>query len=447
MADRTSLFPPSPTLSFLLLALTLSIQSTLCSGSKLSPEIRLKKELMKDYDSEIRPIYNSTDHIQLFVTFYLDYIVNIDEKNEIFSLKGSIFQQWTDEILTWDPSKHEGIKHLVLKSTSIWTPPLMVINAVNAFTMVSQLLRIDYTGNTYMKSTDVYTTHCRIKVSHFPFDTQVCEIVFSTLADIENRVCINVHPENAYNMSHFSIHDGWRLLKVEAKMNEKVSSDVCASKIYFFFTIQRNYLYYMLVVISPLLLMYFCTTLVFLIPVDSGEKISFSNVLILSFAVFMNSFSSILPHSAGQVSILAVFVILYVIQCILTFMLSCFITRVRHCHRNPFTFPFGLGGFLQRIHSSNNEKNKRATLVSFVNMTRSLFLPLLKNTGKSDVPEIVAGVHESNINDKPRITDSLEIRRQLCDILDYYLFYVSCVIVFLEILITFCFFTVMSETF
>ncbi|GAB1607972.1 acetylcholine receptor subunit alpha-like [Argonauta hians] len=418
-----------------------------CEANLQSPESRLKKELVKDYDAEVRPVNNPGDRIQLFVTFYLDYVVNIDEKNEVFILKGSIKFQWLDIMVTWDPAKHQGIDRLVLKSSMLWTPSLTVSNAVDSNIMSSQLLHVGNNGFVTMKVTNVYTTHCRIKVSHFPFDTQECEIVFSTMSDVASGICIKEVPGNGYNMSHFSIHDGWSLLKVDHKLNqERGSSDNCSTKIHFFFTIRRNSLYYTLIVITPLIIMYFCTTLVFFIPVDTGEKISFSNVLILSFAVFMNSFSSILPHNAGQVSILAMFVILYLVQCILTFILSCLITRVRYCPKNPFTFPYGIGYFLYRVYLCCVETNQ-GTLASFVGTTRCLFLPLLKTIWIPDTPPFQPGTNDAFTRTRSNFVIGVEARRQLCDTLDFYLFYFSCLVVFLEILITFCFFTVMSETF
>ena len=116
-------------------------------------------------------------------------------------------------------------------------------------------------------------------------------------------------------------NEQWELIR-PVKISDR--SDFCALKISnssFYdsstvVTIQlrRRPLFYTFILVIPNVLLYLLSTLVFLLPVDSGEKLSFIATILLAETVTVGTLSSILPSSSMKIPVLLQFVILIVIH-------------------------------------------------------------------------------------------------------------------------------------
>ena len=86
--------------------------------------------------------------------------------------------------------------------------------------------------------------------------------------------------------------------------------------------LKRRALYFIINMLAPILLLSVLNPLVFVLPVDSGERVSYSITIFLSFAVFMSLISENMPKSSEPMSILSYFLVLTMAMstliCILT---------------------------------------------------------------------------------------------------------------------------------
>ena len=71
--------------------------------------------------------------------------------------------------------------------------------------------------------------------------------------------------------------------------------------------IKRRSLYYLFILICPNLLIYYLSTLVFLLPIESGEKVSFIVTLLLAEVVTVGTLNDIFPASSLGFPIMAGF--------------------------------------------------------------------------------------------------------------------------------------------
>ena len=69
----------------------------------------------------------------------------------------------------------------------------------------------------------------------------------------------------------------------------------------------RRHLFYAVIFMLPNVLLYALSALVFLVPVESGEKISFSITILLAFVVSFGTISELLPASSLNFPIIAYF--------------------------------------------------------------------------------------------------------------------------------------------
>ena len=69
--------------------------------------------------------------------------------------------------------------------------------------------------------------------------------------------------------------------------------------------INRRHLFYFVIFMLPNILLYILPALVFFIPIESGEKISFSITILLAFVVSFGTTADLLPASSLNFPIIA----------------------------------------------------------------------------------------------------------------------------------------------
>ncbi|XP_026683236.1 neuronal acetylcholine receptor subunit alpha-5 [Diaphorina citri] len=94
-----------------------------------------------------------------------------------------IFQKWYDPVLQWDPKKYGDIKQIYLAPQEVWQPDLSTFNSAGG-NDVSPF------GETYhIASSDgliswvppcQFQVYCRLDLTYWPFDSQVCELILGS---------------------------------------------------------------------------------------------------------------------------------------------------------------------------------------------------------------------------------------------------------------------------
>ena len=117
-------------------------------------------------------------------------------------------------------------------------------------------------------------------------------------------------------LSFYKPNDQWSVvtpLTVEVKernfFNLQNFSDVVVHM-----RIERLTRYYRLLFILPVVLLYFLSPFVFLLPVESGEKVSMSLTILLAQVVSMGALSDILPASSTSLPVIIYFLVISIVQ-------------------------------------------------------------------------------------------------------------------------------------
>lgn len=151
----------------------------------------------------------------------------------------------------------------------------------------------------------VIETHCEIDITHYPVDSQICEIELTSWA--YNADEINVHsPKDDIDLKELRSNGEWDIIATSHKRQE--ITECCPQETFiqikFFITFQRKTLYYVLNVILPVVLLSFLSSIVFGLPCESGEKVSYALTVLLSYAVFLSIITASMPTTSNHVSLL-----------------------------------------------------------------------------------------------------------------------------------------------
>ena len=118
------------------------------------------------------------------------------------------------------------------------------------------------------------------------------------------------------DLAFYKEHDQWKLERpLRITFDNRTFKNVFNySDMHLNIRLQRHPKFYLIVFIIPSILLYILCPLVFLLPVDSGEKTSMSITLLLAQVVSLGGLSEVLPASSTQFPIVSYYMALTIIH-------------------------------------------------------------------------------------------------------------------------------------
>ncbi|XP_025108755.1 neuronal acetylcholine receptor subunit non-alpha-2-like isoform X2 [Pomacea canaliculata] len=184
---------------------------------------RLEKDLLRNYSRTVRPVQNLNTIINVSITFVVFSIFHIDEQNQAMTQNSYIALRWFDEFLKWDPQEYGGLTTIELSSKAIWLPYMDSINTFDP----SSLFSSDQLSNAVVQASgqitwfqqNVLTTICRMDITYFPFDSQLCNISVSMWTSSTSQVQISEVVARQDDV-FFVENSQWILKSLEATLGE-----------------------------------------------------------------------------------------------------------------------------------------------------------------------------------------------------------------------------------
>ncbi|XP_045168975.2 neuronal acetylcholine receptor subunit beta-3-like [Mercenaria mercenaria] len=226
-----------------------------------------------------------------------------------------INQEWYDELITWTPADHGGISHISIKSEDVWTPPLTVANPVK-FTLLDQpWIQVNFlsNGKASYPVGDIVEFSCSFYMKFWPFDKQVCTLDVFPYGYAYNTVAYSV-PGPVINTDFYTKNGEWYL--DEDSFETRIEHATGWSMVIYSFRIARQPVFYLLTIIIPINGIGALTCLVFLLPSESGERVSYSITIMLALAVFLTVISEDLPKNSEPIPIMCVYLLFNMVVCI-----------------------------------------------------------------------------------------------------------------------------------
>ncbi|XP_075868565.1 neuronal acetylcholine receptor subunit alpha-7-like isoform X2 [Nelusetta ayraudi] len=252
-----------------------------------------------------RPVANDSQALTVQFSFTLMQVMDVDEKNQIITTNAWLQMHWYDYYLQWNQSEYPGVKNLRFTPDQVWTPDILLYNSAHDkfdATFKTNVL-VNSSGFCEYLPPGIFISTCSVDVRWFPFDIQRCELKFGSwtfdgwLLDIQMK---------AADVSGYMPNGEWDLLEVPGGRHE-VFYDCCAEPypdVTFIVTLRRRTLFYALNLLVPCVLLSSMTLLVFLLPANSGEKISLGITVLLSLTVFMLMVAEIMPATSDSVPLI-----------------------------------------------------------------------------------------------------------------------------------------------
>ncbi|KAG7327255.1 hypothetical protein KOW79_008861 [Hemibagrus wyckioides] len=288
-------------------ALCLAITTCLWRASiQGEAQRRLYRDLMKDYNPLERPVFNDTQSLTVNFSFSLMQIMDVDEKNQVLTTNIWLQLYWFDHYLKWNVSEYPGVTSVRFPDSQIWKPDILLYNSADErfdATFHTNVL-VSSNGACQYLPPGIFKSTCHIDVRWFPFDVQRCDLKFGSWT--YGGWSLDLQMIEA-DITGYIANGEWDLVEVPGRRNERFY-DCCKEPypdVTFTVVMRRRTLYYGLNLLIPCVLISTLALLVFLLPADSGEKISLGITVLLSLTVFMLLVAEIMPATSDSVPLIA----------------------------------------------------------------------------------------------------------------------------------------------
>ena len=248
----------------------------------------------------LRPVSDSASTLNVTLDWNLVSINDFDETNGYVDVSGFITLEWTSAVY---PTT-EAVTDL-LKPSMVWKPPIVLLNSVKTFEVIGHDTSVKVRYNFVTKECQwrpwiVARAACSPDVEYYPFDKQSCIFRLSVWGYKTDEVSLTPKSSD-WGSLYFEENGEWKIDATSVETSVINEYSVIDYKM----NLKRRPLYYIINLISPIVLLGALSSCSFLLPVASGERIGFSVTCFLSYVVLLNMIMEFLPTSGIPLSYLS----------------------------------------------------------------------------------------------------------------------------------------------
>ncbi|WAR24859.1 ACHA6-like protein [Mya arenaria] len=227
----------------------------------------------------------------------------INELTGKVSVTGTLELIWKDEELVWDPADFNYIYSMMVPVSEVWYPPLIIGNpdtTATAFKVEDRsCVRLSQDGTISFYPSGVYSVNSPLDSKYYPFDKQTFGIQFLVPGFINTEVNL-IEGSITYIASSFEGDGGWSVLNMTRAVSQVNQYTPVAT---FTVSLERKSTFMVVNIILPIVFLAINNLLVFVLPPDAGERVSYSVTLLLSLAVFMTLLGDNLPKTSDPLPV------------------------------------------------------------------------------------------------------------------------------------------------
>uniref|UniRef100_A0AC35UA86 Rho-GAP domain-containing protein n=1 Tax=Rhabditophanes sp. KR3021 TaxID=114890 RepID=A0AC35UA86_9BILA len=277
----------------------------------MNDEGRLLKYIMHNYDKSVRPVINARKVVEISMGLTLTHIFNINEKLQTMSANVWVEQFWKEERFSWNVSEFGGISKLSLNSQTLWFPDILLLNAQdfsNGF--VDTNIHVSSDGSMQWAPPAKIHALFKIDVTYFPFDEQFIQLDFGSWIYDESQLVITTvdrgNGKAAFVQDSFSENGEWEIVNNRTLLITR-NRNMQFRTIRFELHLRRRVMYFLYNILLPCVLLSILTLLQFLLPCQSGEKITLGLTVLLSYSIFSFNIAESMPETSEVVPLMSLY--------------------------------------------------------------------------------------------------------------------------------------------
>ena len=244
------------------------------------------------------------------------------------TVSGYLTFKWTDELLHWSRDDFGALTRISVTRTEIWTPDIQQLFDSDVGIYFSSAW-LDDDGNVSMVITGELVGYCDVDVLYFPMDEQTCRFLLIAPSLEANELQLSPikdHIETAMLLKHGE----WNIKESAAYPILYTDKDinVVVTGLQYDIRLQRRPMFVLLHTTAPLFLIALLNMVIYVVPIESGERISFAVSVLLALVFFTSNIGDSIPHTALNVPVLSMVTASLITLCTINVIVSVIFSRI-----------------------------------------------------------------------------------------------------------------------
>ncbi|XP_074642359.1 glycine receptor subunit alpha-2-like [Tubulanus polymorphus] len=226
------------------------------------------ENLMKNYNKKVRPFADEEKRLDVSYKLHINSIGSISAMHSEFSMDFILQQSWVDPRFKYDSkvdSPDHDLEFGYERFGDIWVPDTHIKNAKSAGTLSVTVpnvrLTIEPSGQIHYSQRLTARMSCKMDLHFYPFDTQTCGLALQPFGHTSDHVNVMWADDNPVEFEeNFSVAEfDFKSLRTTYKNCSRVFpfSGGHFSCVSVYFTMDRDYGFYILSIIVPTALVIF----------------------------------------------------------------------------------------------------------------------------------------------------------------------------------------------
>lgn len=147
---------------------------------------------------------------------------------------------------------------------------------------------------------------CALDMNFYPFDEQSCTMELETWHYTTDMVNLTSSMDE-FGLETYLKHGEWAVVGTEVRRRDRTYhyyQSEAFPEIYFTIRMCRKYTFYFMYILLPCFMLSFVLLMMFLLPAESGEKVSLGVSILLAFSVFLLIVAEKVPDTSDAVPIM-----------------------------------------------------------------------------------------------------------------------------------------------
>ena len=257
------------------------------------------------------PMQYSNQTMNVTLDMFLASLNSFDELGGYLEISGYLNVRWTATSV----ARSTANISVLLTSPAIWKPPLLFVNSIKGTAEIGDTtskVRCNLMSwKCVWKPWIVLRGACTPDATFYPFDRQECAFKIAAWGHTKDELKLR-YTKSEWNLELFEENAEWT---IEGTSSENYNQHN-VSFVEFKIKLKRIPMYYVINLIAPVALLALVNIGVFILPVESEERVGFSMTCFLSFVFLLTSIMWFIPSSSANVAYLCYYTfIMMVFSC------------------------------------------------------------------------------------------------------------------------------------
>ncbi|KAK3592694.1 hypothetical protein CHS0354_037830 [Potamilus streckersoni] len=339
--------------------------TTTTAGPPVSRVAQLMDELINSsfYSNENVPMKDLNIPSPARISFELSSIIDLNEKKGKLISVGKFTLEWLDELLVWEPAKKFNITYFYTPQDDVWKPSLALVNAYTGIQKMGASfvnIHVTYNGTVSWTPKEVLQSNCKVDLTYYPNDEQVCMLQFRLWAMENSNINFTVASKGFHTSSEYKDNSRWTL------MYSSYSQEILSDRNVFTMSVRlkRNAGFHLYYLMFPMISLASLNVFAFVLPPESEEKGRMSILIFCGFLLQNVIQNKEMPKHSTGLSLLAIYNLILLFNSFAICFLSLMVLRIAHFSPRISPSRF-LSSFARRI------SNMRTVMICYLSHDQS----------------------------------------------------------------------------